>query len=108
MWLKTIKPIHNLTEREQQVLAALLLKRQELTAVINDETLRNKILLSVDTRKQISTDCEISNLHIQVIYTKFKKLNILTKDGINPKFIPNINPEATGFQLLFLFDLNDK
>lgn len=106
-WLEFLKPFHNLTDREMQVAAALLKKRYELSKVIKDETILDKVVLSEDTRKIIRADCDISLAHFQVIMGKLKKSKIILENRVNPKFVPNITEEVGSFRLLLNFELSD-
>lgn len=91
-----------------EVLAAILNKRQQLSESISDAELLDKVLLNTSTRAEIMQECNISKLHIQVIYNRFKKIGVIQDGRLNPKYIPNVVKGETAFQLLFLFDLNDK
>ena len=105
IWLEFLRPFHKLTERETDVMAAFLKERFELSKVVSDQEVLNRLTMSEDTKKKIRETCNISQTHFQVIMTKLKKNNIKSKNRINPKFIPRIDKNAKGFQLLLAFDL---
>lgn len=90
-----------------QIAAALLKKRYELSKVIKDEKILDKVVMSEDTRKIIRAECDISLAHFQVIMGKLRKNNIILEDRINPKFVPNISEEVGSFRLLLSFELSD-
>ena len=106
-WLEFLKPFHTLTDREMQIAAALLKKRYELSKVIKDEKILDKVVMSEDTRKIIRAECDISLAHFQVIMDKLRKNKIILEDRINPKFIANISEEVGSFRLLLSFELSD-
>lgn len=106
-WLEFLKPFHNLTDREMQVAAALLKKRYELSRVIKDDTILDKVVLSEDTRRVLREECNISLAHFQVIMGKLKKSKIILDSKVNPRFIPNVTEETGSFRLLLNFELTD-
>jgi hypothetical protein len=104
-WLEFLRPFHKLTDRELDVMSAFLKERYELSKVIKDNELLNKITMSEDTKRKIREDCNITTSHFQVIMTKLKKSKIIDNGRINPKFIPLIDEDAKDFKLLLYFDL---
>ena len=104
-WLEFLKPFHRLTDREIDVTASFLKQRYELSKVIKDQEVLNKVTMSEDTKRKVREDCNMSQAHFQVIMTKLKKNKIIENGKINPKFIPKIEEGANNFQLLILFEL---
>lgn len=104
-WLEFLKPFHKLTSREMDVAIALLKKRHELSKVITDENILNKVLLSDDTRRAIREELDLTIAYFQVIMGKLKKHKVLIDGRLNHKFIPNITEDNGNFQLLLLFDI---
>ena len=90
-----------------QVAAALLKKRYELSRVIKDDTILDKVVLSEDTRRVLREECNISLAHFQVIMGKLKKSKIILDSKVNPRFIPNVTEETGSFRLLLNFELTD-
>ena len=105
MWLEFLRPFHKLTERETDIMAAFLKQRYELSKVVSDQDILNKLTMSDDTKKKIREECNISQAHFQVIMTKLKKSKMIENGNINPRFIPRIKDETKGFQLLLTFEL---
>lgn len=104
-WFEFLRPFHKLTDREIEVIASFVKYRYELSKVITDQDLLDRVTMSDDTRKKVKEDCNISNTYLQVIMTKFKKTKIIEDGKINPKFIPRIDPDSNSFQLLLSFNL---
>ena len=104
-WFEFLRPFHRLTEREMDVITAFLKKRYELSKVIKDNDILDKVTMSEDTKSQIKEECGLSNAHFQVIMGKLRKSEVIKDGKINPRFIPNITEENGSFQLLLLFDL---
>lgn len=105
MWLEFLRPFHKLTERETDVMAAFLKQRFELSKVVSDQEVLNKLTMSEDTKRKVREDCGISQAHFQVIMTKLKKSKMIENGKINSKFIPRVGQTSKGFQLLLAFDL---
>ena len=72
-WFEFLRPFHNLTDREMQVASTLLKKRYELSKVIKDENILDKVVMSEDTKKMVREECNISLPHFQVIMGKLRK-----------------------------------
>lgn len=104
-WFEFLKPFHKLTDREIDVVSTFVKKRYELSKVIKDSELLNKVTMSEDTKKQVREECNISQAHFQVIMTKLKKSKVIDNGKINPKFIPRIDEDADSVQLLLSFEL---
>lgn len=104
-WLEFLRPFHRLTDREIDVTASFLKQRYELSKVVSNQEVLNKLTMSEDTKRKVREDCQISQAHFQVIMTKLKKSKVIDNGGINPKFIPKIDEGASSFQLLLLFEL---
>ena len=105
LWLKFIRPLHNLTEREQDVTAAFLRNRYYLSTKINDPKILNQVLFSEQTKKKIMEEANLSVAHFQVIMGKLRKAGIIKDNTLNPKIIPLIKPDAKDFKLLLYFDI---
>lgn len=105
-WLEFLKPFHNLSEREMQVATLFIKQRYELSKVIKDDDILNRVLMGEDTKKAMREECGISLPHFQVIMGKLRKNKVIVDNKINPKFIPNIIEENGSFQLLLYFDLD--
>lgn len=103
-WLEFLKPIHRLTDREIDVTASFLKQRYELSKVIKDPELLNKVAMNEDTKRKVREDCNISQAHFQVIMTKLKKNKIIENGRLNPKLIPKIEEGDNNSQLLLLFE----
>lgn len=106
-WLEFLRPFHNLSERELQIATLFLKQRYELTKVIKDDLILERVLMGEDTKKAMREECNMSLPHFQVIMGKLRKNGFIVDGKINPKFIPNISDEES-FQLLLFFDLSDE
>lgn len=105
LWLMFLEPFHKLTKREIDVAASFVKQRYELSKVIRDSEILDRVTMSEDTKKKVREECNITLPHFQVILGKLRKNKVIVDGKINPKFIPNINADNDAFQLLLLFEL---
>ena len=105
-WFEFLRPFHNLTDREMQVASSLLKRRYELSKVIQDEVILDKVVMSEDTKKVVREECNNSLPHFQVIMGKLRKNKVILDGRINPRFIPNLTEEQGSFRLLLNFELS--
>ena len=104
-WFEFLQPFHKLPPREMDVIACFLKQRYELSKVIKDEDLLDKVVFSDDVKKKVREECNIKTQHFQVIMSKLKKHKLIEGNKFNKKFIPNIEEDAKEFRLIFHFDL---
>ena len=104
-WFEFLRPFHNLTNREIDVITAFVKQRYQLSKVIKDDNILDKVIMSEDTKKKVREECNITLPHFQVIMGKLRKNKVIVDGKINPRFIPNIDEETGYFQLLLLFEL---
>ena len=105
-WFMFLRPFHKLTNREIDVITAFVKHRYELSKVIKDDVIPDKVTMSEDVKKQVREECGIAFQHFQVIMSNLRKNKVIENGKINPKFIPNITEENGMFKLLLLFDLS--
>lgn len=103
-WFEILKPFHHLTNRAIDVATALVKKRYELSKVINDVQILDKILFSTDVQKEIRAECNLSIPQYYTILNKLRNNNVIVDNKINTKFIPNVKEGDDKFKLLILFD----
>jgi len=107
IWIEFLTPLHNLTNREKDVVAAFIKARFELSKAVTDDTLLDKIVMSDDIKNKVKAECNVSDAFFQVILGKLRKTGVIIDGKINPKFIPkSLNHEDKSFQLLLYFDLD--
>lgn len=106
-WFEFLRPFHKLTDREIDVVTCFVKQRYELSKVIKDNDILDKVAMSEDTKKKVREECNITLPHFQVIMGKLRKNKVIVDGKINPRFIPNITEENGTFQLLLLFDLKN-
>lgn len=104
-WFEFLRPFHNLTNREMDVIAAFVKHRYRLSKVVSDQEVLDQLVMSDDIKRKVREDCNISQTHFQVIMTELKKNKVVENGKINPKFIPRIDGDSNNFQLLLSFEL---
>lgn len=104
-WFEFLQPFHKLTEREIDVITSFVKQRYELSKVITDDEILDRVTMSEDTKRKVREECGITLPHFQVIMGKLRKSKVIIDNKINPRFIPNVDSESNNFQLLLLFDL---
>lgn len=104
-WFMFLKPFHKLTDREIDVITSFVKHRYELSKVIKDDEILDKVVMSEDTKRKVREECNITLPHFQVIMGKLRNNKVIIDGKINPRFIPNIIEEDGFFKLLLLFEL---
>lgn len=104
-WFEFLQPFHNLTSREIDIITAFVKQRYQLSKVIKDDSILDKVIMSEDIKKKVREECNITSPHFQVIMGKLRKNKVIIDGKINPRFIPNIDEETGYFKLLLLFEL---
>lgn len=109
LWLKFLSPLHNLTDKEINIVAVFLKHRFLLSKSIKDSSVLDEVLMSKDYKKKIKEECGITTTYFQMLMTRLKKKGAIVNNNINPKFIPkNISEDSKFFQLLLHFDFSGK
>lgn len=108
-WCVFLKPFINLTNREIDVIAEFLKQRFELSKVISDPAVLDKMVMNDDTKMKVIEACGITQQHFYVVMSNLRKHKVLIGDIINPRLIPNVREDDQGvFQLLILFKDQEK
>lgn len=103
-WCVFLRPFINLTNREIDVIASFLKQRWELSKRITDPAILDTMVMSEMTKNKVIEECKITQQHFYVVMSNLRKNNVIVKNTINPRLIPNIREDDKGcFQLLILF-----
>ena len=103
-WFEFLQPFHGLTEREMDVITSFVKQRHELSKVIKDNEILDKVTMSEDTKKKVREECEKTLPHFQVIMGKLRKNKVIVDGKINPRYNPSVNEENGSFKMMLLFD----
>ena len=104
MWFMFLQPFHHLTEREMEVATSFVKQRYELSKVVSDNDILDKLVMSEDIKRRVREECNITLPHFQVIMGKLRKNNIIIDGKLNPRYIPRVVEESGSFKLMLLFD----
>lgn len=106
-WIEFLTPLHDLTNREKDVVAAFIKARFNLSKSIPDPTWLDKAVMSDEIKVKVKEECNVSDAFFQVILGKLRKTGIIVDGKIAPKFIPkSLSADDKSFQLLLYFDLD--
>lgn len=104
-WFEFLKPFHHLTEREMDVITSFVKQRYELSKVITDSDILDKVTMSEDTKRKVREECGITLPHFQIVMSKLRKSKVIIDNNkINPRYIPNVKEENGSFKMMLLFD----
>ena len=104
MWFMFLQPFHHLTEREMEVATSFVKQRYELSKVVSDNDILDRLVMSEDTKRKVREECSITLPHFQVIMGKLRKNSIIVDGKLNPRYIPRVIEENGSFKLMLLFD----
>lgn len=103
VWTEFLKPIHNLTNREMDVFAAFLKKRYELSKVITDPDVLDRMLMGEDMKRQIRLQCKMAVKHFQVVMCRFRQKGVIRDGRIFLNLIPTLTDDGVGLMVYFNF-----
>ena len=104
-WINFTYPFHNLTLKEQSVLAALLYYYFIFKKDIKSEDVVWKMVFDYDTRMKIKQELDMKDYALQNNLTRLRKKKILKNNKIVKHYIPNIKWDAKSFKIVFNFIL---
>lgn len=103
-WFMFLKPFHHLTDREMDVVSSFIKQRYELSKVITDSDVLDRVVMSEDTKRKVREECDITLPHFQIIMSKLRKNKVIIDNKINPRYIPNLKESNNSFKMMLLFD----
>ena len=104
-WVEFLRPLHELTKREMDVLAEFLKVRYNMSREIINTDRLDRVLMSEETKRDIRKTCGISAKHFQVIMSKFRKNGVIRDGKIHLNLIPTITEEGVGLMVHFIFKI---
>ena len=103
VWAVFLRPIHDLTRKETEVLAACLKERYRISKKIPDAKMVDSILFSKDTRNIICKQCNIKPKHLNVILSKFRKNGVIKNGSLFIRLIPTTDKDGARLLINFKF-----
>lgn len=107
-WIEFLRPLHNLTNREMDIVALFLKHRYELGNVISNQEVLDEVLMSNKTKKAIVSEGGITFEHFKVIMSKLRQHNVIVDEKINKKLVPHIDKDSDSASLLVSFNLKNE
>jgi len=108
-WLQFIKPltpVNKLRDKELEILAAFLYKREELSNRVKDVTLVTQLLFSQEIRESIMQICKVSYPNYYVLMSALKRVGIIINGDLSKKVIPELVNDK--FTLVVSFTIENK
>ena len=87
-WFMFLKPFHHLTEREMDVITSFVKQRYELSKVITDSDILDKVTMSEDTKRKVREECGITLPHFQIVMSKLRKSKVII-DSVEAVYLQN-------------------
>lgn len=104
-WFEMLAPFHKLPARDMDIIAEFVKQRHELSKVIRDDDILDKVVMSDEVKKKVREVCGIKTQHFQVVMSRLRKVGLIQNNRINKKYIPNIEEDGKEFRLIFHFDM---
>ena len=106
MWILITKGFHQLTTKEAELFALLLLKWHEYSSKIKDDELLNDFITSVKARKEykefLGYDKESAIINL---FSRLKAKGVMKNGKINPVYIPKLSEDFKSFEIKFLVNI---
>lgn len=108
MWLDFLTPVHKMTGREKDAVAAILRRRWVLGKVIRDDVLLDRAVLSQEQKAEIAKDAGITESYLKVLLCKLRAKGVIKNGGINKLLLPKgINEDSKGCSMLVYYDFSE-
>jgi hypothetical protein len=103
VWVDFLRPIHDLTKKEMDILALYLKERYLLSKTIFDTDTLDRVLMSNEIRKKVREQCGIKPRHLNVILSTFRKRGVIKDNKFSLSLIPKFTDEGAGLMIFFNF-----
>ena len=115
-WVNLLTPIHQLTNKNKEILVAFLVLRHELSKSISDDTLLDEVLMNESSKAKIKARCNLKGNYLQVALFTLCKNNVIIKSlseddihkykyRLNPRILPDMGTTDSKVILQFNFEL---
>ena len=105
-WLGFTKPFHNLSKKEQEVLAVFLFYYFILKKEIKNEDLVWKVLFDYDIKLNIKKELnDLPDYSMQNYLSAFRRKGVIKDNKIYKTYIPNIEFDSNTFQIIYNFKI---
>lgn len=104
-YLIVTQPFHKIRKREMTILAELLYWRHQLSAVVSDDEILDKLVFSAETKDKISKSLNLKNVDLNQSFSYLRKIGVMKGKTLNKKYIPVLTD--TGMKIVFNFILDE-
>lgn len=108
MWLDFLTPVHKMTYREKDAVAAILKRRYILGKVIHDDALLDKAVFSAGQKKEIAKDAGITEGYLKVLLCKLRAKGVIKGESINRLLLPKgVTEGSKSCSMLVYYDFDE-
>ena len=105
-WFEVLKPVHHLTNKEADVIAAFVKLRYDLSHSITDPDLLDDVVMQEKCKKEVRKMTGVSCAFFQVVMSKLRQAGVIKNGKINPLYIPPLNEDGV-VCLTYLMKIDD-
>ena len=102
-WMKFLRPIHKLTDKETDVAAQFVEQWMKLSTEVKDEAHLNKLLFSKEIKDQICDNLGLKQPYFRTILQRLRRNGIIEGNKLSKMYIPSYVP-GKKFRLMVIFD----
>lgn len=98
-YLNITYKLHNLTDKEQEVLINFIIEYYEISKNVKDPKMVNIVLFDKDTKEKLAKKMKIQKGVFDNYLSTFRRKNVIIDNNLNPSFVP---PQEA-FEIAFRF-----
>lgn len=98
-------PLHNMRRADLNIMAHILLRREEISKTCEDQSVIDELLFSTEERRRICerVGCKLTRLKQSL--AQLRKCGAIINNAVNPKIIPQF-AKGGDYLLIIHFDFN--
>jgi hypothetical protein len=106
-YMDVTKPFHKLSDQHALIVSQLLYYYYIYGKSISDDDITWKMVFNYETKAKIKEYVNIKDQQLQNILSVLRKKGIIKNNKIIDSYIPNIEPTAKSFMVVFNLTLQD-
>ncbi len=106
LWVEFLRPYHEMTQREAELLTCLLKARHQLSKDIANEEILEQTVFSHLIRDKICDELGLTWRNYNVLICRLKAKRMIIDGKINKRFIPSLKEDAKEFKMVICFDFS--
>ena len=108
-WMAFTKPFHNLTQQEQETVAALLYQYIKLRESVTNEDMLWKMVFDYDTKTEVKKLLGgIKDYSLQNVLSRLRTKGVIEDNRIKKSYIPNIATDTKKYKIIFDFNVKQE